>query len=147
MRSPNPTGRAPLFTAIATASSSKAFTVGYYYDSRDVAQTLGALWDGRRWVLQQIPNYGYDSRLYGIAAVSPDEVIAVGMYDTPLGRQRTFALRWSGAGWTITPTPNVAYGNYLQGAGRIPGTSDVWAVGSSTNQDNTYQSLIQRYSC
>jgi hypothetical protein len=67
-----------------------------------------------------------------IVANSPTDVWAVG-YDTPSGASsaQTLTLNWNGTAWTTVASPDNGSSSELNAVSALPGSSTVWAVGSS----------------
>jgi len=65
-----------------------------------------------------------------VAAVSANNSWAAGYYFNSGGIPRTLIEHWNGTSWKVVPSPNVGPNdNLLNGVARIPGSSNVWAVG------------------
>lgn len=77
--------------------------------------------------------------LNGVTAISANNIWAVG-YNNNM--QQTLIEHWNGTKWNIVSSPNPGSGGALLNAGRVPGTSHVWAVGYYLN-GNTYQTLSE----
>jgi hypothetical protein len=132
------------------AFSTGVFATGDYYDYTTADfRTLAEYYNGTKWVNQASANIGkVQTDLFGIAGVSPTEVVSVGSYFLS-GVARTFAMRWTGTGVSYYTPPNLgATANFFNGAYKIPGTTDVWAVGGTDDSSgNPDQGLIERYHC
>src|SRR2546423_5186849 len=94
-------------------------------------RTLAMHWEGSSWAAVPTPNVGDEDTLRGVVA-NAGGMTAVGAFqDATTGALRTLAERWNGTSWAVRPTPNVgAADNFLRAASPIPGSRDVWAVGS-----------------
>jgi hypothetical protein len=137
------------FNGIA-AFSTGVFATGDYYDLKTADfRTLAEYYNGTKWVAQASANVTtVQTDLFGMAGVSPTEVVSVGSYFVA-GVARTFAMLWNGTKASYYITPNVGKTpNFFNGASKIPGTTDVWAVGGTDNaSNNPDQGLIERYHC
>ena len=100
------------------ASGTRTIEQGEYLDTLALVEH----WDGTTWTaVYQVPGVSLD----GIHAVAADDVVAVGTDATyPL------VARFDGTGWTLIPSPRDG-GGALQGIDATPGTSALWAVGTS----------------
>ena len=66
----------------------------------------------------------------GVAAFSTNDVWAVGQaqyYPSPL---EPLVEHWNGTAWNIAPTPSTGTENGFNAVATIPGTHDLWAVGT-----------------
>src|SRR5438034_800577 len=97
------------------------------------------------WTILPSPNPGAaGSSLFGVAAIAPDDVWAVGSStDTIGGDSSTLAEHWDGTEWTVVPSPNGELGTSRLVAVSALSSSDVWAVGS-TGDDQPLQ-LIEHW--
>ena len=132
--------------ALAAASSTEVFDVGYYPNS---TQTYAEKYDGSSWTPQVTPNAGSDNvSISGAAAVSAKEVFAVGYHQTGTTNDaKPFAMMWNGTSWVASP-PRARNASYLNAITAIPGTKDAFAVGFSRDYSNgTDQLLIERVHC
>src|SRR2546423_330570 len=108
-------------------------------------RTLAMRWDGSVWAAVPTPNLGDEDTLRGVVA-NAGGMTAVGAFqDATTGALRTLAERWNGTSWAVRPTPNVgAADNFLRAASPIPGSRDVWAVGSHLTVGGPTQTLVLR---
>ena len=86
------------------------------------------MWNGARWVYHPPPYTTTLREMDAIAVVSPTQVWGVGDRNV---YQYVLQDEWTGSGWARQsggPDPGTGR-NALLGAARIPGTSQVWAVG------------------
>ena len=84
--------------------------------------------------------------LNGVAAISANDVWAVGYRIDLLGGQPlTLFEHWNGTTWSIVKSPSPGTSsNFLSGIAAVS-TSDVWAVGSFSNNTNSSQTLIEHW--
>ena len=93
------------------------------------------------WSVVKSPNVG---QLSGVAAVSASNIWAVGSYYAgSVKAGQTLIEHWNGTSWSVVKSPNVgSNGNQLSGVVRVPGSSNIWAVGSYAGDGKT---LIEYY--
>ena len=150
--SPSPGGSSgtTYLYAVAAASASSAWAVGYYLPSPvDAYRTLILHWNGRTWRQVTSPNpttstSGSDF-LTGVGAVSRSSAWAVGSYD--VGRvRRTLALHWNGRTWkqVHSPNPGGTANDSSLSAVAVASASSVWAAGSYNN-GHEYLTLIEHW--
>lgn len=150
--SPNPGGPlgASYLFAVAAASPSSAWAVGYYrIGTSEAFRTLIVHWNGRSWrqVTSPSPSTGPSAASYltGVAVVSRSRAWAVGNYDVG-GVRRTLAVRWNGRSWKQVPSPNPggpSHDNSLSAVAVASATS-VWAAGSYNN-GTEFRTLIEHW--
>jgi hypothetical protein len=90
-------------------------------------------WNGTAWTIVPSPSPGSGSGLYGVTTSNAaSDVWAVGAY-TPAGttQTQTLTLNWNGTEWTQVASPDNGNPNVLLSTSTLPGTSIVWAVGTS----------------
>jgi hypothetical protein len=58
-------------------------------------------------------------------------------------------MNWNGASWSSVAVPSVQpNGAIFQGASKIPGTTAVWGVGTSLNNDGSaHLTLVEKFHC
>jgi hypothetical protein len=138
---PNPVGPSgqigDQLTAVVSLSRSDAWAVGGR--GAIAAITAGTLiehWNGTRWTVVSSPSPGQAGyELTAVAAVSGHDVWAVGAGDVASqqgGTAKTVALHWNGTTWKSVATPHPNPYDALNGVTSTPGTSDLWAVGTTT---------------
>ena len=135
--SPNPDPFVNILHAVGGVASNDVWAVGE--KGRNKAdtgvppgtRTLALHWNGTLWSEVSTPNLGDQDSLRGITSTASNAVTAVGTFqDVTTGVDRNLGERWNGSGWATLAMPNVgAADNLLRAAGRIPATSQVWAVG------------------
>ena len=81
-----------MLTAVAAASASNAWTVGYTPDWRQ--RRLIAHWNGARWTRVPSPTPGPFSQLFGVTATSTRSAWAVGADENG-----TILQHWNGKTW------------------------------------------------
>lgn len=108
-------------------------------------------WNGTRWSVMPSPeevSAHFNSSLSSVVALAANDVWAVGSYGDP-GRIWPLTERWDGAAWkvVVAPDPPGAWDSKLNAVARIPGTNQLWAVGSTlkTQPVNYSQALIERW--
>jgi hypothetical protein len=142
-KSPNPGAENNLFSVAAT-SASNAWAVGVSIkNNRD--RTLILHWDGRRWTQVKSPNPGIRGIFLGsVAATSAHNAWAVGEFANSSGRDRTLILAWNGRAWAqvASPDPGPSKGGDVLEGVAMTSSSDGWAVGSSSNSDDTRENVL-----
>jgi hypothetical protein len=98
-------------------------------------QTLTERWHGNSWNIVPSPNVGTSgNQLNAVVAVSGSNAWAVGAF----GTGQTLIEQWDGTSWNVVSSPNVGAGaNNLYGVAQAPHTKNIWAVGLSTNGQQT----------
>jgi hypothetical protein len=148
--SPAPAGSvAPggTFFAITAVSVADIWAVGSVSNAHtDVARTLAAHWDGRRWRVVPSPNApGRANALSAVAAVSATDIWAVGNTRNNRGGGRLLVEHWDGQRWRIVPAPTpTGINSTLSGLAVISGR-DVWAVGTVFNMTGQDQTLAEQW--
>lgn len=147
--SPNPGGDAgaPHYLyAVAAVSTTDVWAVGSDLNASNETQTLILHWDGTSWSVVQSPDASsIDNYLFGVAAVSANNIWAVGDYTTPGILEQTLVEHWNGTSWSVVQSPNVGEANILTAVANVPGTRELWAVGSYGNPGSTLQTLTEHY--
>ena len=112
--------------SVAAISSNNVWAVGFTGPSA-FESTIIEHWNGSNWKLVTSPNPGAKNRLNGIAAVSPKNLWAVGYSDGNM-----LILHYNGSTWSRVTVANRVGDtqDHLLAVGRVPGTSQVWAVGT-----------------
>jgi hypothetical protein len=101
------------------------------------------------WHLIPGPDPSTSSALIDVSALSAKDAWAVGFYphNIPITTAQTLIEHWNGTNWSIVPSPNTKFaGNVLSGVVAIS-SSDVWAVGNSSNDAsvNASRTLIEHW--
>jgi hypothetical protein len=99
----------------------------------------GAAASGRdcgTWNVVSSPNIALTSdALIAVAAISTSDIWAVG--ETYTNMNQTLIEHWDGTSWSVVSSPSPgSLNNGLFGIARVPGTSQVWAVGNYNSIDN-----------
>ena len=130
---------------IAAISASDIWAVG--------TASISALiehWDGTSWSIVSSPSPGSGVKyLNGVTAISSTNVWAGGAAQTGSnGEVQTLIEHWDGTSWNVVPSPNSepSVNDILNAVVRVPRTSSqIWAVGSYTDSNNTGQTLTEFY--
>ena len=141
----NGTSGNELFGVAHVPKSSSLWAVGYYVSSTGYDETLAEHWNGTSWSIVSSPNPATGNNVLNkVVALSKNNVWAVG-YETDIhGVYQTLIEHWNGSRWSVVPSPNPGSGyNILNGIARVPGTKQLWAVGSADNGSGLYQTLIE----
>jgi hypothetical protein len=150
--SPNPDPFSNVLHAVGGSSPRDLWAVGQQTRSKTSTgvppgtRTLAMHWDGSRWTVLATPNVGDEDTLRGVAANAGGGMTAVGLFqNATTGAARTLAERWNGTSWAVRATPNVgAADNLLRAVSPIPGSPDVWAVGTHLTAGGPTQTLVLR---
>ena len=129
-----------ILTGVAVVSTNDIWAVGYSSDAYYLDSTLIEHWDGTSWSVVPSPYPGspwpIHNVLSGITVVSATDVWAVGTYQISSNNKsemlNTLTEHWDGIKWSIIPSPNHKNNvNNLYAVAAVPGTKQVWNVGSS----------------
>jgi len=108
------------------------WAVGDSYSwSKGSTPTLIEDWNGKSWGEVPKKDPGLYNHLYGVVAVSPENIWAVGSFSGALGSSQAFIEHGGTKGFRVISTLNVSANNTLRGITRVPGTSQLWAVGQA----------------
>ena len=130
-------------SAVTTVTRGNVWSVGNYYNSKNVARTLIEHWNGHKWSIIPSPNAGQEGNyLAAVAAVSADDIWAVGSYQ---GTERTLLEHWNGEQWSIVPglSPGTNV-NYLAAVTAIS-ADNVWAVGFFADEEGSDSTLVEHW--
>ena len=135
----------PLY-GVTAISANNVWAVGYN-SSTNVGQTLVEHWNGTSWSIVASPNVGMGSNaLTAVTAVSANNIWATGNYYISTFVTQTLIEHWDGTQWSVVKSPNAGTSNnYLNGVSSVPGTSDVWTVGSYGKDYSSQKSLTEYY--
>ncbi|MEO8973174.1 MAG: hypothetical protein ABI406_16440, partial [Ktedonobacteraceae bacterium] len=145
-------------------SQNDVWAVGISLDiSTDTGKALLEHWDGTHWNVISSPDAGASNVLMQVTAISANNVWAVGYSyatkkDWSDGVARTLTEHWDGTKWSVIASPNPKpMSNEIASPGHeaqdmndmwavagVPGSNQVWAVGSQTGA--TSLSFIERFS-
>jgi hypothetical protein len=123
-RMPVPAVKGGTLRAVAGASVSDAWTVGYSTPTDTTSKPLILHWNGKHWTRAKIPAFGHSAILNRVAALSSGDVWAVGFTASvqPFGKKtacrdrylehqrldsrrfqggaiKTLILHWNGTSW------------------------------------------------
>jgi hypothetical protein len=121
------------------------WSTGYASHRGGYDKTQTEHWNGASWSIVASPNVGsYNNVLGATVAISARNVWAVGNYDENNGNTQALIEHWDGMSWSVvTSPPSGSSGNLLGSITRIPGTTQLWAVGDTFN--GPAQTLIEFY--
>jgi len=144
--SPNVNGFSNPINAMASNGKNDIWAIGDYYTGTTF-DTLAEHWNGTSWSIVSSPNTTFTA-LIGSAAVNTSDVWAVGYYQNGSIYQ-PYSMNWNGSVWaTVFPAPVATIGGFLTAAARIPGSTNVWAVGASFNPNGSpHLTLIEKFHC
>jgi hypothetical protein len=98
-----------LLTGVSGDSNGDVWASGYAFnvDHRNFRVPYVLSWNGKSWVMTQLPNLGSEgSQPNGIEVVSPTDVWAVGQTQENNGSILTLTERFDGSTWSIIPSPD-----------------------------------------
>jgi hypothetical protein len=129
------------FSGVAAVSATDVWAVGFISTGKQQGPTLTEHWNGTQWTVVPSPSPRLLSQLTAVSAVSANNVWAVGYsYDIASNRSFTLIVHWNGTAWSVVSSPNPGLlDNLLVGVTRVPGTTQLWAVGNYL-QSNTASS-------
>ncbi len=144
--SPNPSADVSVLNAVAGASATDLWAVGYSSPfGNSTHNLLIEHWNGATWSVVPIGTIGTGSTYLGdVAVVNANEVWAVGLYRNG-GHDVALALHWNGTVWQVVPTSNPGTLNNEFSSVSVVAANNVWAVGESANNSSPYQPLIERW--
>ena len=121
------------------------WATGYVSPRNGYDKTQTEHWNGASWSIVSSPNAGsFNNVLGAVTAISARNVWAVGNYDENNGNTQALIEHWDGMSWSVvtSPIPSGSTGNLLGSITRVPGTTQLGAVGYSGYPDQT---LIEFY--
>ncbi len=112
-------------------------------------QTLIEHWNGTQWSVVSSPDPGSSvDALSGVAALGINNAWAVGYYVVGNNPGQTLTLHWNGTAWKVVSSPNDGSdNNFLDTVTRIPGTSQVWAMGSHFVTGTDQEASLALFRC
>jgi hypothetical protein len=127
--------------AVTAISGSDIWAVGAhgtFTDDAVIPNTLVEHWNGTAWKIIYSPNPSTSgNELNAVVARSASNIWAVGTYvDTSFGTDRPLAMHWNGTAWQSVFVPGHGTSSRLFGVAKIPGTSQLWAVGEYEKVDS-----------
>jgi hypothetical protein len=127
--------------AVDAYASDDVWAVGYKYEG-DLSFPLVEHWDGTRWSIIPNPPDVSQSQMHGVTVVAPDDVWIVGA--TWNVSDLAYALHWDGISLQVATVVNPGFygGFWAVAAGSF---GDVWAVGTTTNRYNDYNTLTEHW--
>lgn len=146
--SPNPGSEDnTLYGITSVPNTNHVWAVGYY-NSSGPSSVLTEFWNGKKWKVISGANPAPELNvLNGITSFAPNNTWAVG-YSLGYGNsyEQTLIEHWNGSSWSVVSSPNEGqYNNDLESVARIPGTTQVWAVGPYFN--NGLESTLTESYC
>jgi len=151
---PDVAGQECVLSAITgVPGSNRRFAVGYCTStigSLNDARTLIERWNGSTWTIVPSPAPGVASYLNDVTAVSGHELWAVGASQGSglPGPTHSLTVRWSNGVWDVVPSPDAPAPSdqtILSGIGTVPGTTTLWAVGSSFDSLRNFQTFAMSW--
>ena len=135
--SPNP-GTNNVLDGVAAITNNDTWAVGYTDN-----QTLTEHWNGTSWSVVPGANESSQDQLLAVVAVSSNDVWAVGSNGNPSGIGQAMTEQWNGTSWNLVPVVAPGVSSLFTAVTRIPGSSNVWAAGHSTDSQNIDHTLIE----
>jgi hypothetical protein len=86
-------------------------------------------WNGTSWKMVTTHAPSGKNELFGIAALSASNIWAIGQSDQGSLTINSLLLHYNGSAWSSVVGPNPYGENELRAVTRVPGTTDLWAVG------------------
>jgi hypothetical protein len=129
---PTHTPDPPIGTFFEDAAMVDAFDVWAVGAYSGHAVPLVEHWTGGRWQVIPTPDVGPDALFHGVA-VRDGTLWAVGER-APGGNVQTLVESWDGSSWTVEDSPHPRDESYLLKVAAVPGSEQVWAVGSADAQ-------------
>lgn len=124
---------------VAAVSSNDVWAVGgisktSIFDSLPT-KTQILHWNGTQWSIVASPDPGTKSNQLGsVTAIAANDVWAVGSFSGSDDIERPLIERWDGSAWRVvaSPAPPGPGRSVLSAITRIPGTNQLWALGTSS---------------
>jgi hypothetical protein len=98
-----------LLTGVSADANGDVWASGYAFnvDHRNFRVPYVLRWNGKSWVMTQLPNLGGEgSLLSGIEVLSPTDAWAVGQTQESNGAILTLTEQFNGSTWNIVPSPD-----------------------------------------
>ena len=145
--SANPSATQNVLYGVKVVSQNNIWAAGFFLNSDGISEsTLIEHWDGTTWSVVPSPNGPLNGNiLYGITVVSAKSIWAVGETTDNSSTNQTLIEQWNGTMWRVVSSPNIGSQDILFGAGAVPETKQVWAVGYYANKSNVPQTLTEFY--
>ena len=87
-------------TAVSAVGTNDVWAVGYYFDSKNIRNTLIEHWDGTQWsIVPGVDPGGMSDALLGVRAITSNNVWAVGYTSAGYGYDALIE-HWDGSSWT-----------------------------------------------
>lgn len=146
-----------LFGVARIPGSNQLWAVGDYNIGTS-GQPLTERWNGTKWSVVTSPTIqANDSSLSSVTVLSATNAWAVGQAGTPSGALsnmatssasspagKTLTEYWNGTKWSVVASPNPGtFNNGLNGVARVPGSTQLWAVGAYNNGMPPVLTLIE----
>ena len=130
--------------AITSVPRTKQLWAVGWYGTGNTTTTLIEHWDGTNWSVVPGPVIGTDSILEGVTALSKNNVWAVGAQNI-VGASvgQPLIEHWDGRSWSVSSRPNQESNGFLRAVARVPGASKLWAVGTYSNTNTSYETLTE----
>lgn len=128
--------------SVPGTNGNQVWAVGNYGSAKGMAPQ----WNGSNWNWVYTPVPGSNSYLYGVTAVSTSDAWAVGKYNPSSFSFSVLIEHWDGLNWNIIAhTPQVGLNDSLAAVASVPGTRNVWAVGTYQGAKTSAKTLVEYY--
>lgn len=144
--SPNVSPLSDPINAMSSNGKNDMWAIGDYYTG-STFEALAEHWNGTSWSIISSPTTTFTA-LIGSTAVNTSDVWAVGYYQNGSINQ-PYSMNWNGSTWaTVIPVPVPTIGGFFAATAKIPGSTNVWAVGASFNSNGSpHLTLIEKFHC
>ncbi|MDQ6659779.1 MAG: hypothetical protein M3Z24_02295 [Chloroflexota bacterium] len=131
VQSSNPGMQGNFLSSIAAISTNDVWAIG---SSSQGTKTLIEHWNGTSWRTVASPNPGTaENTLSSVVTISTHSIWAVGSAGSTFAGQQSQPVieHWDGTSWSTFTSPNIGTINTsLSGAGLVPHSTNIWAVGT-----------------
>jgi len=149
--SPNVGSLGSSLQGVTAVSANNIWAVGSYTvagSPSSYEQTLTERWNGSTWSVVSSPDVGSNwNILESVTNISSTNVWAVGYYLNSSSNGQTLTEHWNGKSWKVVSSSNVGIDNFLQAVTPIPGTSELWTVGSYHQTLHTVSQTLTEFYC
>ena len=149
--SPNVGSLGSSLSGVTAVSANNVWVVGSYIvagSPSNYNQTLTERWNGSTWSVVSSPDVGSNwNILESVTNISAANVWAVGYYENSKNDGQTLTEHWNGKAWKVVSSSNVGIDTFLQAVTPIPGTSELWAVGSYHQTLHTVSQTLTEFYC
>jgi hypothetical protein len=126
---------------VSAASTTDAWVVGEHWN-----RALALHWNGKEWSSVHTP-WARSASLFGMVDLGSSNAWAVGSSARDInGRKPWHAIveHWDGERWTLVDLPPLSKNSRLW-AISADGSTNIWALGSGSNDDGTEKPIVLRF--